>query len=74
MDSFSKLSNVGEKINFLEQILFKHSQVIEDLETELTNLKFTSIKSSQQSRKPFLFKNCVQQTKGFFFTRCCFNL
>ena len=66
MHFFSKLSNVDEKINFLDQKLFKHSQIIEELETELGKIKFLPIKSSKQSRRPFLLKNYVKQTKGIF--------
>ena len=66
MHFFSKLSNVDEKINFLEQKLFKHSQIIEELETEFGKIKFLPIKNSIQSRKSFLLKNYVKKSKGIF--------
>ena len=66
MHSFSKLSNVGEKINFLERKLFKHSQIIEELETELKKIKFTPNKSLKQLRKPFILNSSVKQRKGIF--------
>ena len=66
MHSFSKLSNVGEKINFLERKLFNHSQIIEELETELKKIKFTPNKSLKQLRKPFILNSSVKQRKGIF--------
>ena len=62
----SKIWNIDEKICFLEQKLFEHTKIIDELELSLKKLKVLPYISPKQPRKQSFFENNITLKKGKF--------
>ena len=63
----SKIWNIDEKICFLEQKLFEHTKIIDELELSLKKLKVLPYISPKQPRKQLFFEKYVNLKKGKLF-------
>ena len=70
MNCNSKLWNLDDKIYFLEQKLFEHSKIIEQLELNLKEIKVFPFSSPKQPRKQSLSENSINHKKGKFCLYC----
>ena len=74
MNSNSKLWKIDDTIYFLEQKLFEHSQIIDELELNFEKLKFVPNSSPKQPRKQSFFENNINLKKGNFFYIVSLNI
>ena len=63
MHCISKLWNLDNKVYFLEQKLFEHSKIIDELELTFRKIRVLPVSSARQPRKQSFFENSIDIKK-----------